>query len=259
MSFIQINNISKYYIHGDKSLAALQNVSFSIEKGTFVSIIGGSGCGKTTLLNLMAGFEAPTHGSIVIDKIQVTKPVYKHQTIFQNYGLLPWRNIEGNVAFALENNNQLTKKEKQARVLNYIDMVGLTPYLRMFPHQISGGMKQRVAIARALTTQADVIFMDEPFGALDAINRMKLQDELLNICSLQSKTIVMVTHDIDEAIYLSDRIIVMQPAPNNIVCEIVPDLPKPCQRSSEAFLKQRAQLLEILHLAAKQKPIEYNI
>jgi len=259
MSFIEVRNITKMYVNSGGTSVALDNVSLDIEKGSFVCIIGGSGCGKTTLINLLAGFEHPDNGSIFIDGQQVEKPVFRHQTIFQNYGLLPWRTVEGNVSFALENVRDISHHQKAKQVLEFIELVGLMSCREMYPHQLSGGMKQRVAIARALAARPDVIFMDEPFGALDAINRMKLQDEMLNICAQQRKTIVLITHDIDEALYLGDRIVVMKPRPGRIAHEVIPATRKPRERNGESFLHQRAELLELLDLAARHKDVDYKI
>lgn len=249
--YIEVKNISKTYNNAGKSTAALQNVSLSIEKGSFVCIIGGSGCGKTTFLNIMAGFERPDLGEILIDGQLVTRPLFRHQTIFQNYGLLPWRSVEGNVAFAIENKKELTYKQSARRVIELLDLVGLTAHRKLYPHQLSGGMKQRVAIARALVTQPDVLFMDEPFGALDAISRMKLQDEVRTICDDHQRTIIFITHDIDEALYLADKVVVMKADPGHIAAVITPLGSKPRQRNSEDFLHQRAELLELLDLASR--------
>lgn len=249
--YIEVKNISKTYNNSGRPTVALQNISLSIEKGSFVCIIGGSGCGKTTLLNVLAGFERADQGDIYIDGQRVERPVFRHQTIFQNYGLLPWRNVEGNVRFALENIGEISEKQKARMVLEQLDLVGLGPHRKLYPHQLSGGMKQRTAIARALVTQPDVLFMDEPFGALDAISRMKLQDEVRIICDDHQRTIVCITHDIDEALYLADKVVVMKADPGHITDIITPWGNKPRQRNSEEFLHQRAELLELLDLASK--------
>lgn len=256
---INVKGVTKHYSNKGDTMVALQDVTLSIDKGHFVTIIGSSGCGKTTLLNLMAGFEFPDSGSVSIHHQEVRTPNPRYQTIFQNYGLLPWRNVLGNVAFAIENTQKLSRRQTMAQAMTQLNLVGLNKYRKLYPHQLSGGMKQRVAIARALAAQPEIIFMDEPFGALDAITRMKLQDEILNINALHSNTIVMVTHDIDEALYLSDRIIVMKPNPGRIMLDLPIDLPQPRRRNDEAFLELRAQLLELLDLAVKPKAAEFYI
>lgn len=259
MSFIKVDNVSKTYRSGRDTVVALSNLSISIERGSFVNIIGGSGCGKTTLLNLLAGFERPDSGSVYIDGKPVEKPNFKHQTIFQSYGLLPWRTVAGNVALALENLRGLTRREKQAKIHHNLELVGLQGYQNFYSHQLSGGMKQRVSIARALAAEPDTIFMDEPFGALDAINRMKLQDELITICELSNKTIVMVTHDVDEAVYLGDRVLVMKSNPGRLVLDIGINLSRPRHRNQGDFLSLRSKLLEALDLASRPVPVEFSI
>ena len=207
--YINISNVSKRFTRKGQEFTALDHVNLTIEKGEFICLLGPSGCGKSTLLNAIAGFELPTSGSITINGEEVRKPNPKHVTIFQNYGLLPWRNVVRNVELALES-VKCTKAERREKAEKYLKMVGLENFMEASPHQLSGGMQQRVAIARALTAEPDIIFMDEPFGALDAITRIKLQDDILDIQKSQKKTIIFVTHDIEEAVYLADRVVVMQ-------------------------------------------------
>lgn len=255
MSYIEIDKLSKTYEGG---VRALSSVSLDIEKGQFVCIVGGSGCGKSTLLNLVAGFESPSEGKVIIGGEEVTRPSKNRQMIFQNYGLFPWRTVEGNVAFALEDANGISQTDKKAKVREALQTVGLEAFASSFPHQLSGGMKQRVAVARTLAAQPEVVFMDEPFGALDAITKMKLQDEVRKIVTDGTRTVLMITHDIDEAIYLGDRILVMKPHPGRVFKDIKVPLSFPRQRTNPEFVYLRSKLLEDLDLAVNIEP-EYVI
>jgi NitT/TauT family transport system ATP-binding protein len=198
--YIHIEHVSKEYKQNGAVINALKDVSLTIERREFICFLGASGCGKTTLLNLLAGFETPTSGRISIEG--------KHVSIFQNYSLLPWRTVQKNVELGLEA-KMLPKKEMHDLSNKYINLVGLEKFSKAHPYQLSGGMQQRAAIACALAVDPDIIFMDEPFGALDALTRIKMQDEIFNIQKSQQKTIVFVTHDIEEAVFLADRIVIM--------------------------------------------------
>ena len=178
---IEVKNLSIIFEQDEKKMTALKDISLDIKKGEFVCLLGPSGCGKSTLLNAMAGFLKPTEGSITIDRKEVKQPSISYVTIFQNYGLLPWRTVERNVTLGLES-KKVPKEEQKKIARKYIEMVGLKGNEKKRPRQLSGGMQQRVAIARALAVNPEILFMDEPFGALDAITRMKLQDDILNIC-----------------------------------------------------------------------------
>lgn len=236
---------------------ALQDISLGIEKGEFVCLLGPSGCGKSTLLNTMAGFIQPSKGSVTIDGKEVEKPSSKYVTIFQNYGLLPWRNVEKNIALGLETSHK-SKAEVKEIVKKYIDLVGLNGFEKKKPAELSGGMQQRVSIARGLAVDPEILFMDEPFGALDAITRMKLQDDILDICHRTKKTIVFVTHDIEEAIFLSNRVVIMDANPGTIKAIIQISLGKNRDRTSEDFLRIRDKIFEIFHMK-KEDQIEYYI
>ncbi len=254
MAFIEINDISKTYTTDGRTVEALSHVSLGIEQGTFVVIIGGSGCGKSTLLNAIGGFDLPSSGTITIDGEAVRRPDVRRQMIFQNYGLFPWRTAAGNVAFALENNKAVSKEERLRRVDEALRTVGLEQMADAFPQSLSGGQRQRVAVARALAAEPEVVLMDEPFGALDAITKMHLQDEVRRICTDGKRTVLMVTHDIDEAVYLADRIIVMKPSPGRVYKDIKVKLGYPRNRASSAFLELRSRLLKHLGLAMNIEP-----
>ena len=212
---IHISNLNKSYETNGKSELVLKNINFDIKKGETVSVLGQSGCGKSTLLNLIGGFESTDKGRILFAGKAVTRPSRRSVMLFQNYGLLPWRSVLKNVELGLEH-SALSKNEMKQQALYYLRMVGLEDKTDYFPRQLSGGMQQRVAIARALAIEPELLLMDEPFGALDTFNRYYLQDELIKIQSRANTTIVLVTHDIDEAVYLSDRIIIMGKEPGHI-------------------------------------------
>ena len=257
MSYISVADVSKTYTQKGKTFHALNHVSLEIEKGELICLLGPSGCGKTTLLNAIAGFEHPDSGSITVDGEVVTKPVPSRVTVFQHYGLLPWQTVEKNVMFGLDAQG-VPKEEAKQRADHFIEMVGLEKFIHHRPAQLSGGMQQRVSIARALAVDPEVIFMDEPFGALDAITRIKLQDDLLHIVKTQHKTVVFVTHDIEEAVYLADRIVVMTPNPGRIK-EIIPvHLGEQRDRTRDDFLQVRDHVFDVFEM--KHEPVtEYFI
>lgn len=257
MSYIHIENAGKTFVENGQEFRALSDVNLDIEKGEFICLLGPSGCGKSTLLNAIAGFDLVNEGSITIDGKEVTGPSTKNVTIFQNYGLLPWRTVEKNVALGLEN-KKISKDERAKIVRTYLEMVKLENFAKSYPRQLSGGMKQRVAIARALAVEPDILFMDEPLGALDAITRMKLQDDILDICKKEKKTIIFVTHDIEEAVYLADRIIVMTPNPGKVKGVIKVPLHHFRDRTSGDFLLVRDKIFDLLNMK-NEDAIEYNI
>ena len=209
------------------------------------------------MLNAIAGFDLVNHGSVQISGKEVTSPSTKNVTIFQNYGLLPWRTVVKNVELGLEAQG-IDKKTRREKALEYLKLVKLEDFANSFPRQLSGGMKQRVAIARALAVEPDIIFMDEPFGALDAITRMKLQDDILDICKNEKKTIIFVTHDIDEAVYLADRIVVMTPNPGKVKGVIPVPLHHFRDRTSGDFLLVRDKIFDLLNMKQEDN-IEYTI
>lgn len=248
--FINIEDVSKNYIQNKKTFCAMEHVSLQIEEGEFICLLGPSGCGKTTLLNSIAGFEKVSEGRISIAGNEVTAPSTKNVTIFQNYGLLPWRTVQKNVELGLEG-KKLAKKERREIAARYISLVGLSEFSKSHPGQLSGGMQQRVAIARALAVDPEIIFMDEPFGALDALTRMKMQDEISSIWQEQKKTIIFVTHDIDEAVFLADRVVIMTPNPGKIKSIVPVPLARKRDRTSEDFLKIRDRIFTEFEMKQK--------
>jgi NitT/TauT family transport system ATP-binding protein len=238
---------------------ALRNINVTLPEFAFVSVLGPSGCGKTTLLRIVAGLIPATSGKVSIDDQPVTGPRPGSGMVFQYIGLFPWRTVEENIFFSKETrfHRALTKDEKDS-ARRFVDLVGLDGFEKSFPHQLSGGMQQRVGIARALAVEPDVLLMDEPFGALDAQTRLILQDELLRICSTYKATVMFITHDIEEAIYLSDQIIVMSRRPGEIKFVVDVKLPKPRYehdvRSSPEFLQLRASIWNALREELKDQP-----
>lgn len=258
--YIQVKNVSKIYNQNTaKAVKALENVNLDIKQGEFICLLGPSGCGKSTLLNLIAGFEKPTEGQILLNGQVVDKPSIKYVTIFQNFGLLPWRTVQGNVELGLESLGYDKAKRKKIAE-EYLELVGLSNFKKHHPYQLSGGMQQRVAIARALAVDPDVIFMDEPFGALDAITRMKMQDEIASIWQEKKKTILFVTHDIEESVFLADRIVIMTPHPGKIKTIIDVPLARKRDRTNPDFLAIRDRVFAALEMKEKDlDKVEYYI
>ena len=219
---------------GTEPVEALSPTDLDIQPGEFIALVGPSGCGKSTLLNVLAGFIKPTAGKALIGGEPVTRPCMDHGVVFQDYALFPWLNVLDNVAFGLERQG-MGKAERHARAREALGMVGLKDFAEKRPRQLSGGMKQRVAIARAFATDPSVILMDEPFGALDALTRRFLQHQLLEIWRRNQKTVVFVTHSVQEAVYLATRVVVMTARPGRIKLDQTIDLDHPRDFSSEAF------------------------
>ena len=255
--YIEVKDACKRFVQDGKEFVALDHVSLDIEKGEFICLLGPSGCGKSTLLNALAGFDRVNSGSVKIDGKEVTEPSINNITIFQNYGLLPWRNVLKNVELGLES-KKIPKEERADIARKYIDLVGLKGFEERHPRQLSGGQQQRVAIARGLAVDPDIIFMDEPFGALDAITRMKLQEDILRISREEKKTIIFVTHDIEEAVFLADRIVVMMANPGRIKSVVKVPLGSHRYRTAEDFFYVRDKIFELFNMKADTY-IEYYI
>ncbi len=243
-----LDRVGKTYPNG---VRALEGISLEVGLGEILVIIGGSGCGKSTLLRALGGLDPPTQGRVILHGQTITAPHEKIGLIFQEPRLLPWLRVADNVGFGLEH---LPKSERDARVATAVDRVGLTDKARDWPRELSGGQAQRVAIARALVPRPEVLLLDEPFSALDAFTRADLQDHLLDLWADSKPTLVMVTHDVEEAIVLADRILVMRPHPGRVYEEIDCDLPRPRDRQSAAFdfVKRRV-------LAALDRSLERDI
>ncbi|MFZ6732804.1 ABC transporter ATP-binding protein [Undibacterium sp. Ji42W] len=242
---IKIQGVNKIFKTVDKEVVALKNIELDIPEGQFVCLLGPSGCGKSTLLNAVAGFSLPTSGTITANNIVVKAPGPDRGMVFQEYALFPWMTVEQNIAFGLEIKG-LAKGEIQQRVAGLLAMLGLSDFKARFPKDLSGGMRQRVAIARVLALDSPIMLMDEPFGALDALTRRNLQDELLRIWSELKKTIIFVTHSIEEAIYLADRIIVMTYRPGTVKKDLIVELPRSRDPSDAGFNALKRELGQLV-------------
>jgi ABC-type nitrate/sulfonate/bicarbonate transport system ATPase subunit len=243
---LEIQSLNKEYPRREGgSLKVLQGISLSIRPGEFVSLLGPSGCGKSTLLRLVMGLEEDYEGGILLDGRRIAGTSLDRGIVFQEHRLFPWLTVEQNVALSLLNAG-LTKAEKRKTVAEHIALVGLEGFEKAYPHQLSGGMSQRVAIARALANRPEVLLLDEPFGALDALTRSRLQQELQRIWEAEGITAVLVTHDVEEAIYLGDRVVVMEPRPGRIKRVFDVDLPRPRDRGAYAFSSLREEILSEL-------------
>jgi len=246
LPILEIRNVSKTFALNGQSIEALRNASLTVRKGEFICLIGASGCGKSTLLRMVAGFETPTAGEVLMWGMPVAGPDPSRGMVFQDYGLFPWLTVRDNIGFGPKSRG-LAGKDVRETSEKFIELVGLQRFADAYPHQLSGGMKQRVAIARVLANDAEVVLMDEPFGALDAMTRERLQDELVEIWSRTKLTVLFVTHAIEEAIFLADRVVVMSPGPGRIDNEYVIDLQRPRQIASPEFNQWRAMLSSKLH------------
>lgn len=242
---IEFQDVSKTYLLEEQTrqLLALKQVTFSVASEEFVCLLGPSGCGKSTILKLAAGLEQSEEGSVAIDGTAVESPRSGCGMVFQNYALFPWLTVEKNIAFGLELHSHAKDTIREA-VARFIKLVGLKGFEQAIPSQLSGGMKQRVAIARVLAMSPKMLLMDEPFGALDSFTRMEMQEELVNLWQRQPFTALFVTHDIEEAVYLADRIVVMTPRPGCIKTIVPVDLPRPRQRTDPQFTEIRNHVLK---------------
>ncbi|HBZ52222.1 MAG TPA: ABC transporter ATP-binding protein [Eubacterium sp.] len=257
---LQIKNVSKTFQDYDskkESVTALNGLSLNVKPGSFVSIIGPSGCGKSTLLRIIGGLDKPTEGELLLDGKKIEKPGSDRGFAFQGSNLFPWLTVEKNIAFGLKARG--TYKSNKSDVKDYVKLVGLEGFERSYPHQLSGGMQQRASLARALVGHPSVLLLDEPLGALDAFTRMNIQDEIINIWEKHNMTMIMVTHDVDEAIYMSDQVVVMSARPSKVEAVIDIDLPRPRARSQDTFQEYRKKILDILNLGGHVDEIEYYV
>ncbi|MFC4652679.1 ABC transporter ATP-binding protein [Lactococcus nasutitermitis] len=245
---INLNSIQKIFpprSENASEVEAVHQVSATIKPGEFIALIGPSGCGKSTLLRMIAGLELPTTGGILLDDEIVTAPSRERGFVFQEANLYPWLTVEDNVAFGLKINNKV--KNKKAEIQQFIELVGLKGFEKSYPYELSGGMQQRVSLARTLINYPKVLLLDEPFGALDAFTRMRIHDELIKIWQERKLTTVMVTHDVEEAVYLADRVFAMTPRPA-ILKEIIDiDLPHNRHRESSEFIALKTKVLKALN------------
>jgi len=245
---LRVENLTVVFARDGKTTPVLENINLDVSTGEFVCVVGPSGCGKSTLLNTMGGFLSPTSGAVRIDGEVVRGPDPRRIFVFQERGVFPWLTVEGNIAFGLF---KLTPEERRQRIAHYIKMVGLQGFEEAYPAELSGGMKQRLEVARALAVNPDMLYLDEPFGALDSITRHIMRGELLRIWQTERKTIVFVTHDIDEAVQLADRVVVMSARPAVIQETVNIDIPHPRDISSPRYLELRDGILQQIGLACK--------
>jgi ABC-type nitrate/sulfonate/bicarbonate transport system ATPase subunit len=250
---VRVVEVSKTFDRVDDPSAtteALQRTTLTVEAGELISLIGPSGCGKSTLLRLMAGLDQPTTGELWVEDEKITAPSAERGLVFQDPNLFPWLTVRRNIQAGLVARGVLA--ERRSEVDDFMRLVGLESFADAFPHHLSGGMAQRVALARALINHPKVLLLDEPLGALDAFTRMRMQDEVLRLWEARGTTMVLVTHEIDEAIYMSDRIAIMSPRPGRIEQIIPVELERPRDRSSDEFLRLRGKILELLHFAGNR-------
>lgn len=237
---LTIERLNKEFQLASGSVKALCDISLEVQPGEFLSIVGASGCGKSTLLRLIVGLEAEFEGGIRLGSTPITGTGVDRGIVFQEARLLPWFTVEQNIAFGC--GRQFSHQERKRTVEEHIELVGLAGFKLAYPHQLSGGMQQRVSIARALVNRPKVLLLDEPFGALDALTRIIMQQEVLRIWETEKTTMILVTHDIDEAIYLGDRVVVMSERPGTIKRDVAVSLPRPRNRSNYDFVEIRKQI-----------------
>lgn len=244
---LALDRVGKTYAN---TVRAVDSVTLTVSLGEILAIVGGSGCGKSTLLRIISGLDRPTTGTVALDGIAIAAPHPKIGLVFQEPRLLPWLTVAGNVGFGLTGIN---KAARARRVKEQLDRVGLADKAQVWPRELSGGQAQRVALARALVNRPEVLLLDEPFSALDAFTRTDLQDHLLDLWADSRPTLIVVTHDVDEAIVLADRVVVMRPRPGRVLEEIITDLPRPRDRQSAAFDFAKRRVLAALD-RAQQRP-----
>ncbi len=248
MDKLTVEKLNKTFDTGKRTVGALKDVDFTVGGSEFVVIVGPSGCGKSTLINIVGGLEEKSSGSVRMGSHEISGPGPDRGMVFQGYSLFPWLTVSGNVEFGLKMAGVGTKERREIAG-SYIDLVGLSSFADVYPDQLSGGMKQRVAIARTLANSPEILLMDEPFGALDAQTRMLMQESLADIAEKTKSTVLFITHDIDEAILLGDRVLVMSRRPGRIKSEIPIELD--CERThkaltSETFIKTKKQMMDLL-------------
>jgi len=245
---LRVENLNMVFTRDGKSTPVLQDINLEVSPGEFVCLVGPSGCGKSTLLNIVGGFLSPTSGTVRIDGEIVHGPDPRRIFVFQERGVFPWLTVEGNIGFGL---SKLSQPERKQRIAYYVKLVGLEGFEQAYPSELSGGMKQRLEVARALAVNPDMLYLDEPFGALDSITRLVMRGELLRIWEAERKTIVFVTHDIDEAVQLADRVVVLSARPAAIQGVVNIDIPHPRAISSSRYLELRDGIFQQIGLASK--------
>lgn len=256
-TLIEVRQVTRRFAES----TAIKEVSFDVYRGELLTVVGSSGCGKSTLARMMAGLDSPTSGEISIDGKVIDGPSPDRGMVFQKYTLFPWLTVVKNVMFALTVQGQ-GRRSAESEAMQWVEMIGLSDFAHRYPHELSGGMQQRVAIARSLAARPKVLLMDEPFGALDAQTRQKMQHHLLTICEHVDITVVFITHDLDEAIFLADRVLVLKPNPGEIQDIVNVSLPKPrCidLQFSHAFVELRTKLASMIHHADEEEDLPMHM
>jgi NitT/TauT family transport system ATP-binding protein len=243
---LQVQHLGMVFERDGEAISVLEDINLEVCEGEFVCIVGPSGCGKSTLLNVLAGFLSSTRGSVTIDGETVSGPDPRRILVFQERGVFPWLTVEGNIGFGL---SKLPRAEREQRIAHYVQTVRLQGFEKAYPSDLSGGMKQRLQVARALAVNPDILYLDEPFGALDSITRVIMRGELLRIWQTERRTILFVTHDIDEAVQMADRVVVLSSRPARIKDILNIDIPHPRNISSPRYLELRDELLKQIGLA----------
>ena len=253
--YVQIRGVNKFFEKDGERFQVLKDINLTIKEGEFICIVGASGCGKSTLLRSISGLDNDHEGSIIVNDAIVTKPEKSRGMVFQEHRLFPWLNIEDNISYVL---NEGSKQEKAKKVKEHIELVGLKGFEKAYPRQLSGGMAQRAGIARALVNQPRILLLDEPFGALDAFTKIQMQQEVKRIHKTEGTTMILVTHDIDEAVFLADRIVVMTSRPGTIKKVVNVELAEPRNRNNNEFVKIRKEIF-VEFFAEQQIDLEYVI
>jgi NitT/TauT family transport system ATP-binding protein len=243
---LRTEHVGMVFERDGKSVSVLEDIDLEVRDGEFICLVGPSGCGKSTLLNVMGGFLPPTSGSVTIDREVVHGPDPRRILVFQERGVFPWLTVEGNIGFGL---SKLSRAERDQRIAHYVQMMRLQGFEQSYPSDLSGGMKQRLQVARALAVNPDILYLDEPFGALDSVTRLIMRGELLRIWQTKRRTIIFVTHDIDEAVQLADRVVVLSSRPAKIQDILTIDIAHPRNISSARYLEHRDDLLRKIGLA----------
>ncbi|TDD96116.1 ABC transporter ATP-binding protein [Jiangella asiatica] len=251
MTMLSVDQLNQVYVdtYTGEATVAIEDVSFDVPEGQFVSVIGPSGCGKTTVLNIVAGFVDATGGTVRLQGSPVSGPGPDRGVVFQDFALFPWKTVEANIAFGLKTQG-VGKVERRAKAQEMIDLVGLTGFEKKYPHELSGGMRQRAGVARVLATEPAIMLMDEPFASVDAQTRRVLQQEVLRIWEQRRTTVLFVTHDVDEAVFMSDRVVVLSPRPSTVRADLSIQIPRPRSwtdmHTNTEFVRIRRELMTML-------------
>ncbi len=243
---LRMDHVGMVFERDGRTTSVLEDINLDVADGEFICLVGPSGCGKSTLLNLLGGFLAPTSGSIRINGEAITGPDPRRVLVFQERGVFPWLTVEGNIGFGL---SKLSRKEREERIAHYVQLVRLSGFEHSYPSDLSGGMQQRLQVARALAVNPEILYMDEPFGALDSVTRLIMRQELLRIWQTERRTILLVTHDVDEAVQLADRVVVLTSRPAKVQDVLTVDIPHPRNISAPRYLEIRDDLLTKIGVA----------